>query len=144
MSDLHPDASRRFMCVLNKKIPLGKLLNALGHMTAGLVAQYPDTQPLHFLQYKDKDEGTHPCISHFPFIVLRADNSSQLRTLRNQVKELGMPFTDFTNTMTVGTSAAQLEATHATTEADLEYYGVCFFGDSERVKPLTKKFSLFT
>lgn len=143
MSPLPDERSKRFVAVLNKKIEIGKLMNALGHMTAGLAGKFPKPGELCFLQFQDGDGGIHPNISHFPFIVLRADNSEQLRAFRNDVMARGIPFTDFTSSMTVGTSQEQLDATKVTPEAALEYYGICLFGSTDVLKEMTKKFSLF-
>lgn len=71
---LPDEATKRFVTVLNKKIEPGRLMNALGHTTAGLVAGIENTDELCFLQYHDKDGGIHPNISHYAFIVLKADN----------------------------------------------------------------------
>lgn len=141
--DLPDENTWRFVAILNKKIEYGKLMNALGHMTAGLAGGSGKTNEMYFLQYKDHDNGIHPNISHFPFIVLAADNSSQIRTVRNEAITRKIPFTDFTNTMTVGTSQQQLDATVATKEQDLEYYGICLFGETTVIREFTKKFSLF-
>jgi hypothetical protein len=132
----------RFVAVLNKKVDIGKLMNALGHMTAGLAGKVCQ-QDMHFLDYRDKDGGSHPGISHFPFIVLVADNSNKIRTVRKEAIARGIPFTDFTSTMTLGSSQQQLNATEATPEAELEYYGLCLFGQTEILKEFTGKFSLF-
>ena len=48
-ASLPDENSRRFIAVLNEKIEIGRLLNALGHMTAGLVASFPDREELCFL-----------------------------------------------------------------------------------------------
>ena len=143
MADLPDETKYRFVAVLNKKAELGRLLNALGHMTAGLVGTYSKENDFCFLEYRDADNGLHPIISHFPFIVLKADNSNQIRTLRNSLIEQRLPFNDFTSTMTVGTSEEQQKATRASSEAGLEYFGICTFGDTETLKTLTKKFQLF-
>jgi hypothetical protein len=45
--------------------------------------------------------------------------------------------------MIVGTSADQLAATQAKREEELEYFGVCLFGETVVLKEFTKKFSLF-
>lgn len=141
--DLPDENSYRFVAVLNKKVETGRLMNALGHMTAGLAGGFGKASEMYFLEYKDKDGGSHRNISHFPFIVLSADNSNQIRTARNKAIEEGIIFTDFTNTMTVGTSQEQLDATLATAEESLEYYGICMFGETEKLREITKKFSLF-
>ena len=87
--------------------------------------------------------GKHSNISHFPFIILQADNSNKIRAVRNEAIKRGIPFTDFTGTMTVGTSAEQVQATKLSSELDLEYYGICLFGTTIELKEITGKFSLF-
>ena len=141
--NLPDENSLRFIAVLNKKVEIGKLMNALGHMSAGLVGSSNDIERMRFLQYIDKDGGVHPNISHFPFIVLRADNSNQIRATRNEALKKGILFTDFTSTMTVGTSEEQVQRTKEASEVELEYYGICLFGNTQELKEFTGKFSLF-
>lgn len=142
VSHLTDENSYRFIAVLNKKVETGKLMNALGHMTAGLAGKVCQ-QNMQFLDYRDQDGGSHPGISHFPFIVLVADNSNKIRTARKEAIARDIPYTDFTSTMTIGSSQQQLDATEATPEAGLEYYGLCLFGKTEILKEFTGKFSLF-
>ena len=143
MQELPNEQDWRFVAILNKKAPVGRLMNALGHMTAGLAGGYGKAQDMHFLEYRDKDGNIHPHISHFPYIVLEADNSNQIRTVRNEAVKRAVTFTDFTSTMTVGTSQEQQERTKETPEAELEYYGICLFGKTEELREFTKKFSVF-
>lgn len=143
MDSLPDENSKRFIAILNKKVPVGRLMNALGHMTAGLAGGMENSDELCLLRYEDKDGGAHPNISHFPFIVLKADNSNKIRTVRNEAIRRGIPFTDFTSTMTVGTSQEQQDATKDTAEAELEYYGICLFGNTAILREFTGKFSLF-
>jgi hypothetical protein len=133
----------RFVAVLNKKIEMGRLMNALGHMAAGLGGGFDKADEMRFLEYVDKDGGSHPKISHHPFIVLKADNSNQVRKVRNEALARGITFTDFTNTMIVGTSEEQVERTKNTPEADMEYFGICMFGEADVLREFTGKFSLF-
>ncbi len=142
MADYVP-TTHKFVAVLNKKVAVGNLMNALGHITAGLAASYPDAADMRFGNYVDKDGGVHATISDNPFIILQADNSNKLRTLRVALAEAGIHFTDFTSTMTVGTYAEQQERTAQTPEAELEYWGVAMFGEAEKLQALTKKFSLW-
>ena len=144
MIDQLPDEnSKKFIAVLNKKVPLGRLLNALGHMTAGLAGCHQGTSELCLLQYQDKDGGIHPNISHFPFIVLKADNSNQIRKVRIEAISRNISFTDFTSTMTLGTSHVQLQATTESLEQDLDYFGIVLFGETAELREFTGKFSLF-
>lgn len=137
------ELTHKFVAVLNKKVQLGNLMNALGHMAAGLVVSYPNVPEMRFDNYFDKDGGKHPSISDNPFIILSADNSNQIRNLRNELVTARIHFTDFTSTMTVGTYVEQQERTKQTPEAELEYCGICFFGPKEVLDGLTKKFSLW-
>lgn len=137
------DLTHKFVAVLNRKIPMGNLMNALGHMAAGLAGSYSDLPEMRFDTYFDKDGGGHKSISDNPFIILQADNSNQLRHLRNELISVGVHFVDFTSTMTVGTYKEQQERTKNTPEVELEYYGICIFGPKETLNSLTKKFSLW-
>jgi len=141
---MHADVlTHKFVAVLNKKIPVGNLMNALAHMSAGLSGSYGNVAEMRFDHYYDQEGGLHQSISDCPFIILSADNSNKLRTLRAVLQEAGIHFNDFTSTMTIGTHAEQKERTRATPELELEYWGVCAFGPIEKLGELTKKFSLW-
>lgn len=133
----------KFVAVLNKKTPTGSVMNALGHMAAGLVGDYADVAQMRFDTYIDKDGGKHKSISDFPFIILQADNSNQIRALRNKFIQVNIHFVDFTSTMTIGSYKEQQERTSDVHEADLEYYGICAFDAVEKLNPLIKKYSLW-
>ncbi len=80
--------THQFTCVVNKKKNPAVIMNAIGHMTAGLVKQYKnDTSLMRFRDFIDKDKTVHPSTSENGFIILRSDNSNQLRTLRNALIE---------------------------------------------------------
>jgi hypothetical protein len=131
----------KFVAVLNKKIEVGKVMNALAHMTVGLVNTYQD-KDMGVIDYTDKDGGHH-FASKWPYIILRADNSNKIRTLRNELMSKNIPFASFTNAMTIGTWEEQVEKSKSTPEIELEYYGICFLGDKSELDELTRKFSLW-
>lgn len=137
------ESSKRFVAVLNSKVDTGKLMNALGHLSAGMASGLLDAEEIVLVDYVDKEEAQHAVLSHFPFIVLQADNSNQLRALREAAMQEGITMSDFTSTMTVGTSVKQVEETEAKSADELEYFAVLLFGETEKLKGLTKKFSLF-
>lgn len=137
------DLTHKFVAVLNKKIPVGNLMNALAHMSAGLSASYPNIPEMRFDTYTDKDGNDHKSISDHAFVILAADNSNQIRTLRKNLIENNIHFVDFADTMTIGTYLEQQERTRQTPEEQLEYYGICMFGDKDLLSSLTKKFSLW-
>lgn len=133
----------KFVAILNKKIEVGKLMNALGHMAVGMGASYPQKEQLELDNYTDSNGQSHGNLSDNPFIVLSADNSNQIRVMRKTLIESGVFYVDFTSTMTTGTFVEQRKKTAETPEENLEYYGICFFGEKEKLTPLTKKFSLW-
>ncbi len=142
INTLPEENSKRFVAVLNKKIETGKLMNALGHMSAALAAQVEHVEHWHMLEYPDADGNVHAGPSHFPYIILKADNGNKIRTLRLALLEHEIPFTIFTDTMFFGTDDA-LAHTKAKREEEFEYVGICMFGEAEVIKQLTGKFSLF-
>jgi hypothetical protein len=94
------------------------------------------------IDYADKD-GTSHVASQFPYIVLKAENSNKISTLRNALIEKQIPFASFTSAMTVSGCEAQLEASKNTPEAELEYYRICMLGEKSDLDELTRKFSLW-
>lgn len=143
MSSVYKPFTHKFVALLNKKIPVNLLMNALGHMAAGLAAGYSNLPEMRFDNYFDKDGGKHKSISDNPFIILAADNSNKIRTLRYALLEKGIHFVDFTSTMTVGTYLEQQQKTKETPEKNLEYYGICLFGEINQINEFTRKFSLW-
>jgi len=135
------NANKKFVAVLNKSMPQGTVMNALAHMSACLAAKYPNVAEMSFIDYEDKDGGKHP-VSALSFIILEG-NSNKIRELRKQAIARGLHFVDFANTMTQDTYVEQFERTKNTSEAELEYYGICLFGDKPILNELTKKFSLW-
>ncbi|MDO6542100.1 DUF2000 domain-containing protein [Photobacterium sanguinicancri] len=142
MTSVSSENEKRFVAVLNKKTELGRSLNVLGHLSVGLTNQLEADEAL-FVDYQDGDGGIHPSLSHYPFIVLKANNSNKIRKARELAIEQGIKFTDFTHTMIEGGSTVQQHTTNQTKEQEFEYLGIAFFGDSEALRNITKKFSLY-
>lgn len=136
-----PSFSHKLVAVMNEKIEPGIGMNALAHLCLGFGA-FLGAGPLRLANYQDQDGNSHSHISEMPFIILKG-NSTKLRALRQAAKEAQLAYSDFTDTMTVGTYIEQLERTKQTKEIDLIYYGVVLYGEWELVTQLTKKFSLW-
>lgn len=133
--------THKLVAVMNEKIEPGTIMNALAHMCIGFGAHL-GAEPLRLSNYEDADGIRHPNISEMPFIILKA-NSNKIRTLRQAACEAGIEFSDFTDTMTIGTYIEQLARTKQTKEENLIYYGIVLFGEWNTVTALTKKFSLW-
>lgn len=133
----------KFIAILNKKFEIWKLFNALWHATAWLVSISNELNQFWFLEYKDKDNWIHPAISHYWFIVLKADNSNQIKNVREICLQKNILFNDFCESMTIWTSKQQYEKTQNLSSQELEYMGIVMFSDSNSFGEFTKKFSLF-
>ncbi len=131
----------KLVAVMNEKIEPGIIMNALAHMCIGFGSVIGE-EPLRLTNYIDAEEGSHPNISEMPFMILKA-NSNKIRALRQAALQAGIQCIDFTDTMTSGSYAEQLERTKQTKESDLIYYGVVLFGSWDKVSELTRKFSLW-
>ena len=137
------DNEYRFAVVVNgKEESIGRIMNAIGHSMAGLVGK-SDVSDFCFIDYQDQTGEIHPSISHYPTIILKAKNSNQVLTARQKAKENGIAFVDFTETMTVGSSKAQLAETKDVATDDLNYFAVAMFGKTADLKEITGKFSLY-
>jgi hypothetical protein len=133
---------RKFTCVLNGKRPIGQLMNALGHVTAGLAAA--DAGEAEYLEYKNTADGFTAKISTFPFIVLKAKNGSQLSKLRADATAAGLRTNVFIGAMIGRSAEEQLAQTLIAAGEQLDYWAVVIFGDAAAIDPLTRKFSVFT
>ncbi|MDM4018199.1 DUF2000 domain-containing protein [Roseiconus lacunae] len=140
----YADNEAKWVVVLNRKVSVPKLLNALGHLalTMPQTCDDPTTEVIH--DYHDSNGDLMSRISNWPVIVLKAKNGNQLRSLRKAAGEQRVSCQAFADSMLAESAEAQITQTLSTPEADVEYFAVMLFGDSEKLNALTKKFSLFT
>lgn len=143
--DADQDRSIRVVVLLNKALGVGVALNAIAHLGMGIANLIGDEGrvQLKFLDFSDGDGQAHRSISARSLIVLRG-KSSEIRKLRQEAQAIGLSTVDFTNSMTGGTFQDQLLRTAATKSDALEYFGVALFGPTEKISPLTKRYSLWT
>lgn len=134
----------RTVVALNKKHEVGRLLNSLGHVVLGLGGNAIARDDLKIQEYQDADGVAYPNISYHPVIVLKADNGNHLRRFRDELEQYELPMSSFVHTMFEGGTPAQLAATAQTPSADLDYVAVATFGSADVLRPLTKRFRLFT
>jgi len=137
------DNAQKFVCVLNSTIAVPTLMNALGHVTAGLAAHL-DPNAATYLNYINEADNFVSKIAESPFIVLKAKNSSQLALLRGAAAAAGIPHNVFISAMIGRSAEEQLAQTRTAGGAGLEYWAVALFGDSVKLHPITKKFSVFS
>lgn len=139
------ETKRRFIIIVNEKeTDPGKLMNAAGHAMAGLVGYAARDQDFCFVNYTDGDGALHAGISHYPVIALKAKNSNQIKKVREDAQAKGIAFTDFLRTMSIGKTQEQLDATKNAKGDEVEYLGLALFGDTDALREITKKLSLYS
>lgn len=140
------DNENKIAVVVNRGVPVGRLANALAHCCVGLAERAG--AELELLDYEcpaggaDGMDGWTARISRWPVVVLAAKNSGQLARLAREAREEELPFNCFTAAMIGADAATQMRQTRE--DAAPEYWAVAVFGGAEELRPLTKRFSLFT
>jgi hypothetical protein len=139
-----PNTNHKFVILLNKKLPTGVAINAASHMAACLAARASDNEreQMMFLDYIDNNSNPHPT-SGLSLIVLRADNSNKIRQAKQAAKQADITHIDFLESMTGDSYVEQMARTSQLKEDELEYYGLCMFGEKAALDNITGKFSLW-
>ncbi len=139
------DLKYRVVIALDKTLEPGRAMNAVAHMSAGLsglIAEKGEIDQLRFQDYKDQDGKVYPSISDLPMIVMRG-KKGHVRRFAEEAKAEGMDTTCFLDTMVEGTYADQHARTNETSSEDINYFGACVFGESDKLRELTKRLSLW-
>lgn len=136
------DFTKRMTVVLDKTLNSWKLLNTVGHITAFLGNKMPERFATgDFFQTSDGME--YPRNSQYPLIALSA-TQKQLKELLVKVKENGLLWVAYIPEMVEYTDDERLmEKVGKKHHSELEFLGLGIFGDNEKVKELTKDFSLW-
>lgn len=136
----------KFVVLVNKDLDneIGRAMNAVAHSCLGLVNSAPNDlrEKMSFIDFDGKEGISHKSISGLSLIILRGKNG-ELKKAKRKFEELGVHYTDFTETMTGDTYKEQLEKTAKTSEEDMKYFCVAAFGEKEVIDTVTKKFSLW-
>lgn len=132
----------KLIVVVNENIEEGKAMMALSHAMLGFGAGLTDRQEVRLNRYEDASNGVHEPISEMPIVVLKG-SSNKIRELRKSALALGLKFTDFCESMSIGTYEEEVALTKTKKDEELSYWAIVLFGPWEKVAGLTKKFSLY-
>ena len=136
------DFSKKMVIVLNRDVEQWQAMNALAHISAYIghkIVEIFDTGE-HFVT---KDETNHPRNTQYPIITLSA-KQGQMSNLMKKIRNSGLLYHGFIREMVETTSDAEIEKMLSQkSDADIEYLGIGFFGDNEKVESLTKNYSLW-
>ena len=133
---------KKIVAVLNGRVEIGAVMNALAHMSIGLGASIQNKEDLHLVDYRDGDNNSHPNLSELPFIICNAKDSS-IKKLRKILVEKKVNFVDFPNYVnSIGTFDYPSKSQEFK-EENITYYGIVIFDDWDLVTELTKKYTLW-
>jgi hypothetical protein len=139
---MNQDFSKKIVIVVREDLPSWQVLNTVAHISAYLgnrIKESFDTGEF----FITKDSRTHPRNSQYAIVVLSA-KPSQLVNLISEVRSSGITYLGFIKEMIETTDDSEIEKILAEKEdTDIEYLGIGIFGESDKVKALTKKFSLW-
>lgn len=137
---MYSDNEKKFYIILNRNHEPATLFNASCHLTAGITDLIEQRE---FHHYPSSLDGVSANMSHYPIVILQAKNSSQLSNLILKCKEEGVLSNFFTTTMLSHSAEQQIAGTANTPYEQLDFVAVALYGDTEQLKPLTKKFSVY-
>ncbi|CAH6220209.1 Uncharacterized protein conserved in bacteria [Enterobacter hormaechei] len=134
------DNQKKLYIVVNRMMEPALLLNATAHLAAGIMRKADDAL---FHDYSNEESGLQAYLSHYPVVILQAKNSNQLKTALLKCQGADITFNYFSTRMLGASSEAQIQATKETSLESLEFIAIALYGDTERMLPVTKKFSVF-
>lgn len=132
----------KLVVVLNKRVGIGKIMNALAHVMLGFGASLVEKKEVHLGSYEDADGMIHANISKMPIIILKA-NSNKIRNLRKRCIAENVKYVDFTDTMSIGTFEEEYALTRTKKDEELECWAIVLYGPWEKISEWTRKFSLY-
>ncbi|MBI2079471.1 DUF2000 domain-containing protein [Candidatus Micrarchaeota archaeon] len=136
------DFEKRIVVVVKEKLEIGKAMMALAHAMLGFGAGIISKEEVRLNKYEDVEGNVHNNISEMPIVVLKA-SSGKIRTIRNLAKENGVSYTDFVDTMSIGTYEEEYALTKKKKDEELDYWSLILFGENDKIRELTGKLSLY-
>ena len=137
---MYEDNAKKLYVILNRNHEASTLMNAACHLSSGITVCAEGNV---FDEYQNASSGLKANLSHYPVVVLQAKNSSQLATATQKANEAGITYNFFTSTMLSHSAEQQISDTLNTELDKLDFIAIALFGDSEALKPITKKFSVY-
>ncbi len=136
------DFTKKIVIVLNDEIERWQVVNAVAHISAYLghkIAEVFDTGEYFMTQ----DSKKHPRNTQYPIIALKA-SPQQLKSLMSKVRTSGLLYHGFIREMIETSNDKEIQKMLLTKlDEHIDYLGIGIFGESDKVTPLTRNFSLW-
>ena len=133
------DNDYKLYVIVNRNVDVATQMNATGHLCSGIMLKAADPC---FNTYTNGDSALTAYLNHYPVIILQAKNSNQLSAAAQQCQEENILYNFFTTTMLSHSSEQQIQDTQATPLAELDFVAIAIYGETSKIKPITKKFSV--
>lgn len=133
---------KKIVAVVDSKVDIGVALNVVGHLSVALGAYGTDLMGRAVLY--DESNVPHMGISRYPLIITKS-NSSKIRAAIQKAKcNSNLTVADYPLQMLeTGHDDELAERLKQTPEENIQYLGALFFGPTNEVNEITKKFSLY-
>lgn len=136
------DFNKRIAIIVNRNLESWQVLNTVAHIAAYLGNKMQDKFDTGDF-FETKDGAKHPRNSQFPIIVLSAE-ASDLGKLISDIRASGLLYIGFIKEMIETTNDEEIvKILSKKMDSEIKYLGIGIFGDNEKVRELTKKFSLW-
>ena len=134
-------STKKFVAVINKDLEKSVAMNILGHMSVAM-GNYAEDY-LGVDNFEDSSGETHNAMPRHPFIILKASieeiNNIYKNAKNSELTVVSAPeevYTTYTDEEFVG-QVSQKSA------EEIQYYGICLYGDVEKVNEFTGGLSLY-
>lgn len=136
-----PIETSKFVIIIDRCLPIGKMANAIGHLSLG-IGRSLNAMDIKHSTFNNSEVGYVSYLTDHPLIILGAKSDVQIRNLHNLIKKQDIPHNIFFDNMFEHDVPTQISQIQATPISELIYTAIIVFGSNTQIDPLTKKFSL--
>lgn len=138
---MYTDNNKKLFAITNPRFPASIRQNAVIHAVVGLMQQI-DLSELELLPYENEALSIRAKISLYPNIGLSSKNGNQLLKTYQTAQSSNILCNIFTESMLGGSAEEQQTQTSEAVAETIGPIALVLFGDTENLRPLTKKFSV--
>jgi hypothetical protein len=136
------DFSKKVIIVVREDLPSWQVLNTVAHISAYLGNRLSGSFGTGEY-FQTKDNFRYPRNSQYAIVIL-SGKQGQLNNLVTDVRASDLEYLGFVREMIETTDDIEIQTILSEKyDKDVEYLGVGLFGNIDKVKELTKKFSLW-
>ena len=137
------DFNRKISIVVRNDLPNWQVLNTVAHISAYFGNKLGENFNPMGADFTTKDGIGYPRNTQYAIIVLSAE-PNEMRDFMKSVREARMDNMAFFREMIETTDDEEIQKIVGGKEdKDVEYLGIGIFGENDKVKELTKRFSLW-